>query len=140
MEVAIRSAQKKTVAAKLKLESDEFGRVIGSYTFMRQDALDDYTLETFKIPVIVAGLRKWDLIESEYEHCLVEAGRRGLMPWSRLGDVDKEYRNPRFSDEFGTENSWALLNAFTWVVKRNPPARQMEQIDGFRSMLPTVAT
>ena len=44
VEVAIRSAQKKTVAAKLKLESDEFGRVIGSYTFMRQDALDDYTL------------------------------------------------------------------------------------------------
>jgi len=44
VEVVIRSKQKKTVAAKLKLTSDAFGRITGQYRFMPEDALDDYTL------------------------------------------------------------------------------------------------
>jgi len=44
VEVVIRSKQKKTVASKLKLTSDAFGRVTGEYRFMGEDALDDYTL------------------------------------------------------------------------------------------------
>jgi hypothetical protein len=103
-----------------------------------QYALDDYAMAAFRIPRVVAGMRRRDLAESEYEHTLLEAGRRGLMPWSRLGDVDREYRIPRFGSEFGERNSWALLNAFTWVAKRNPPRRQLEQIEGFRKLLPTV--
>ncbi len=103
-------------------------------------ALDDYLVAIQKVGGIVDGLKNHKLLGGAvYEHLLIEAGRERLMPWSRLGKVDTEYRNPRFPDEIGTETSWALLNAFTWVVKRNPPYRQMDQINRFRQMLPTAA-
>ncbi len=105
-----------------------------------QTALDYYTMAAWRIPKVVAGLRERELTEQEHEHVLMEAGRRGFMPWSRLGDVDWEYYRPRFGGEFGEGNSWAMLNAFSWVAKRNPPRRQMEQIDGFRKLLPTTYT
>lgn len=98
------------------------------------EALDDYMIEIRKVSGIVRGLKEQELTEETYEHLLLEAGRQNLMPWSRLQDVDQEYRKPRFR-EFKGRNGWSLLNAFTWVVKRNPPARQMEQIDGFRGIV-----
>ena len=58
------------------------------------------------------------------------------MPWSRIGAVDKEYRQPTFA-EHGRGTSWALLNAFTYTVKRNPALKQMEQMNRFRELLPT---
>ncbi len=44
VDVQLASERKNTVAAKLKLDADEFGRVTGSYTFSDADALDNYTL------------------------------------------------------------------------------------------------
>jgi len=102
-------------------------------------ALDDYVVSAKRMKRTINRLRERDLVEAEAEHLILEAGRQGLMPWSRLADVDREYRVPRFGDEFGSENSWSLLNAFTWVVKRNPIAVQMDQINQFRSMLPLAA-
>jgi len=42
--VTLRAKTKKTVAAKLDLTSDGFGRITGEYTFMGEDPLDEYTL------------------------------------------------------------------------------------------------
>ena len=50
VEVVLRSAKKKAVAAKIALTSDAFGRVAGSYRFMPADPLDEYTLS-------IAGFR-----------------------------------------------------------------------------------
>ncbi len=50
VEVLLRSAKKKAVAAKIALTSDAFGRVAGSYRFMPADPLDEYTLS-------IAGFR-----------------------------------------------------------------------------------
>jgi hypothetical protein len=38
------SEQKKTAAVRLKLSSDEQGRIIGEYTFQDSDSLDRYRL------------------------------------------------------------------------------------------------
>src|SRR5262249_28761294 len=44
VEVHVTSERKKTVAGKLKLTSDAFGRIAGSYPFVEADALDTYTV------------------------------------------------------------------------------------------------
>ena len=97
-------------------------------------ALDDYMIEIRKVAGIVRSLKEQELSEETYEHLLLEAGRQNLMPWSRLADVDREYRQPRFR-EFRGQTGWGLLNAFTWVVKRNPPRLQMDQIDRFQGII-----
>ncbi|MBY0525447.1 MAG: hypothetical protein K2R98_18720 [Gemmataceae bacterium] len=44
VEVHLKSEQKQTLAAKLKITSDELGRVTGTYLFSEADALDNYSL------------------------------------------------------------------------------------------------
>lgn len=44
VEVEIRSVSKKALAEKVKLTSDDFGRITGEYAFVEADALDDYSL------------------------------------------------------------------------------------------------
>ena len=62
VEVVIRSKSRNTVACKLKLTSDAFGRITGEYRFMGEDALDDYVLTaqgyTGKAQVKLAEFRK----------------------------------------------------------------------------------
>jgi len=84
---------------------------------------------------VVEDLRNNKLRPAQADEILMEAGRNRLMPWSRIGAVDKEYRNPTFA-EHGRDTSWALLNAFTHTVKRNPPIEQMNQMNRFRALLP----
>ena len=98
-------------------------------------SLDEYAIKAREIPLLVERLRERELSPFEAEHILIQAGREGLMPWSRIGQVDEEWRHPRFAEHgFGT--SWALLQAFTWVVKKDPPMRQMEEMNSFRRLLP----
>lgn len=96
-------------------------------------ALDDYPVAARRTGPIVEGLQRTAISSVDYEHLLIAAGRAGIMPWSRLSAVDKQYhRNAQ-----GT--SWALLGAFTHVVRRNPPIKQLDQINKFRQLLPTAA-
>jgi hypothetical protein len=44
VEVSLVSQQKKTIAGKFKLRSDERGKIEGAYTFSEHDALDNYNL------------------------------------------------------------------------------------------------
>ncbi len=99
-------------------------------------ALDDYMMAARSMGSVVDGWKECELSQPRYEHILLEAGREGYIAWSKLGDVDREYRKPRFA-EIGTGTSWALLNAFTWVLKGTSPRLQMDRINGFRQMLPT---
>lgn len=101
-----------------------------------KDAFDAFDTESEKFPDLVQDLKKRNLNSLETSRILVEAGRRKLMPWSRLGEVDKEFQNSRFP-EFRDDSCWALLNAFTWVVKKNPAVHQMTQSQRFLELLPT---
>lgn len=99
-----------------------------------EEGLNLYLERAKTIPDTVKVLREKELPQPTADHFLLEAGRQSLLPWSRIGQVDKQYRHPRFA-EHGKGTAWALLNAFTWVVKQSNPLRQMDQINQFRQML-----
>lgn len=101
-----------------------------------QVALDTYLVKARGLMDTVEGLKARVLTLTDAEGILMHAGRQEIMPWSRIGKVDKEFRRPRFA-EFRERTSWSLLNAFTWVVKQNPVLEQMDQINLFRELLPT---
>lgn len=99
-------------------------------------AVDDYMVGVRGLGKEIASLKRTTLEAWQIDHVLMEAGRAGLMPWSRIGRVDKEFRSPRF-EEFSGNTSWSLLNAFTYVAKMDPPHRQLREIHEFRKLLPT---
>ena len=98
-------------------------------------ALTKYHDKAKEIKTIVAGLQERELVGSEPDQILMEAGRRKLLSWGRIGHVDAEYRSPRHT-EHGTGTAWCMLNAFTEIVKAANPLRQMAHIDTFRTLLP----
>ena len=83
----------------------------------------------------VASLRDDRLSEKNYEHLLFEAGRLGFMPASRIFRVHSAYNSEEHIKEYGWGNAWSLLNAFTTIVKMNPPWDQMRQMNDFRALL-----
>lgn len=60
----------------------------------------------------------------EIQTALTEAGRKGLMPWSRLGKIDLLLRDK-------TTTKLDVLLAFAKVAKMNPPLKQMPQVYRF---------
>jgi len=101
-------------------------------------SIDEYMDKARLINNYVESLKNRNLTEPETEHILITAGRQGVMPWSRIGQVDEEYRNPTYQDH-DERTSFGLLQAFTHIVKKNPPLEQMDQMSDFRTLLPTAA-
>ena len=97
--------------------------------------LDEYARRATVIADVVAALRETKLGDRKAEHLLIESGRQGLMPWSRVGRVDAVYRSEAHRAMHGAGTAWSLLNAFTDIVKMNPPWHQMRQMNGFRGLL-----
>jgi hypothetical protein len=66
----------------------------------------------------------------------MEIGRRGLLPWSAVGKVDREYREPSFpvfKKDHG--NAWGYYNAYNYVLQQVTPDRQIRSLDGVREVL-----
>lgn len=101
--------------------------------------LDRYLKKSRAIPKIVAGLKGYKLEPEEADHLILEAGRKDILPWNRISEVDREYRNPTFP-EHGRDTSWALLQAFTYCIKATAVMSQMDRMVRFRKMLPTAET
>lgn len=97
-------------------------------------AFDEYKERAEELPTITQWLKQHQLTETQANAFLIEAGRRGLMPWSRIGQVDHEFYHPTYP-EIGTGTAWALLNAFTLIAKQNPPLKQLDQIHEFLDLL-----
>jgi hypothetical protein len=105
-----------------------------------EDAIGRYAIEAAGVTNVVRGLRERELSPAEASEVLMQAGRARLVGWTAIGRVDAEYRHPTFV-EHGLNNSWALLNAFTYTARRNiTPTCQMEAYDAFRKLLPVVAS
>jgi len=98
------------------------------------EALEQYHSGALKVGDEVDQMRTVELDDFQKDSLLMQAGRSRLMPWSRIGRVDKEYNSPRF-DDFRPRTMWSLFNAFTYVVKMDPPHRQMDEIYKFRNLL-----
>ncbi len=64
----------------------------------------------------------------------MEAGRRQLFPWSKLGKVEKAWREPPHP-EFRERNGWSLYNAFTETSKEFPMRKEMKSCDQIRRLI-----
>lgn len=99
------------------------------------EALKRYVEIAKEIPIVTERMKARELSTTEADHILMEAGRTGLVGWSTLGDVSEEYLHPTFADN-GTFTSWGLYNAFTHVIKKLVPNRQLELVLDFQKMVP----
>jgi hypothetical protein len=76
----------------------------------------------------VLTMRHRSLPEGQVQQLLMDAGRSRIMPWSRIGVIDRLVGA-------GAVSAWALLLAFAKVAKTNPPLRQLWQIHQFRDSI-----
>jgi hypothetical protein len=56
-----------------------------------------------------------------------DLGRKKILPWSHIGQVDKYWINPTHQ-EFEEPNKWRMYNAINTVAKQYNPNRQMEVV------------
>lgn len=99
------------------------------------EALKRYIEIAKEIPILTNRMKARELSTTEADHILMEAGRSGLVGWSTLGDVSEEFLHPTFADN-GTFTSWGLYSAFTHIIKKLNPNRQLELVYDFQKMVP----
>jgi len=104
-----------------------------------RSSLDVYLEKVKLIDDMVKRYTDRLLTEVESNQILMDAGRQEMLPWSRIGEVDKEFHNPTYP-EHAEKNSWNLYNAYTSVVKKCPPLSQMTLMNKFRGLLPIQST
>lgn len=80
----------------------------------------DRFMESAKgISPFVNGLKDQVLFPDKACQYIIEAGRRGVMPWSHLNRVQALWHEPNH-EEFKERNGWSLYNAFTEVIRDKP--------------------
>lgn len=84
--------------------------------------------------VQVQQLKNQKLTDGEMDRLCMAAGRGGLIPWSRVGEVVKEWEDPRY-DETEPRTAWAAYNCFSLAIAKNPPLSQIGQLEGFYGLL-----
>jgi len=100
------------------------------------EGIEAYLEKTDSVTSIINSMKELPLSDLAAEHILMETGRKGLLPWSRVGKVDKEYREspfPEFREHHG--NGWGMYNAFTHVLQKSPAHEQIRAMDDFRHLL-----
>ena len=122
------------------------GMVTGDYTLKRKHTkgvvlediistgIETYITKVDEIPLVMEGMKEKELQTQEVNNVLMEAGRQKLMPWSRIGQVDAEYRKPTF-EEHNEKTAWGLYNAFTYVVQKCPAHQQITSMNKFRELV-----
>jgi hypothetical protein len=79
-------------------------------------------------------MRTIELDVPTVDKALMQAGRDGLMSWSRIGQVDEEYNKPTFADH-NEKTAWGLYNAFSYVLQKMPPQYHLNSMNQFRKIL-----
>jgi Domain of unknown function (DUF932) len=98
----------------------------GIHTFLDRTERIGSTIETLK-SIDLSNERLTD-------HILVEAGRKGIIPWSKLGHVEREWGDPQHP-EFAERTGWGLYNAFTEIGKEFSMIREMQIADESRKLI-----
>lgn len=124
------------------------GMVVGEFVLRRRhtnginleesvgDGLDRYIEQSRGVVQMIEGFEARDVDDKTSDKILMRAGREGLLPWSRVGQVDQEFRNPTF-DAFKKRNAWSLYNAFTYVLQKCPATHQVTAMNQFREVVAT---
>lgn len=87
-------------------------------------AFDQYLLDIKKIKPLIASLQRKNLNDSDAAEIMLESARRGIIGWSRIRIVDKDWREPRYP-AFEADTGWTLYNNFTQSAKITTPAQQI---------------
>lgn len=98
------------------------------------DGLTRYIQKAKELSSTIWNMKARGLSRSDADNLLMQAGRARLLPWSGIGKVDKEYRDPTFADH-DRKSAWGLYNAFTYVAQNISPVRQLGAINGFRKIV-----
>ena len=137
-------ALKFAVGAKIFICSN--GMVIGDYTVNRKHTtgldlnesigvgIETYIERAKEIPAVIQNMKETRLSKVAADQSLMQAGREGLMSWSRIGMVDKEYRKPTFAAH-NEKTAWSLYNAFTYTIQKMPAQYHIKGLNRFREIL-----
>lgn len=93
-------------------------------------AFDRIAEDVKKFPSVVKEMKKKKLGGNEANGLLTAAGRKKLMPWSRVGEVDGLLRGRGLP-----VTAWDLLTHFAAVARKNPPLKQMKQVYQFANLV-----
>lgn len=77
----------------------------------------------------VNKLMKKKISLEESEHILFEAGRKGVIPWSRIGQILALLAKRGCS-------TWQLYLAACTILQKSPIFKQLEQMNQFQKLLP----
>lgn len=122
------------------------GMVVGDYTLQRRhtNGVDligeiEQGVEQYlqRVPIVAETVQTMQAREISPVHrdqILMQAGREGLLPWSRIGAVDAQVRKPRFA-VFKGDSAWSLYNAFTYTVQKSPAHEQISSMSRFRELV-----
>jgi hypothetical protein len=96
--------------------------------------IDNFLLGAEKIPMFQSALTNSPCSDRAAAKFLVEAGRRGILPWSSIGKVDALWTKPTYED-FKPRNRWSLFNAFTEVIRDRAPLQQLPALQGITNLI-----
>lgn len=99
-----------------------------------REGLEAWLEDAAKLRETVEALKAIELVERDVAHALIQAGRSGVLAWSAIGKVDREWRRPRH-EAFEPRNAWSLYNCFTEIAKQLSASRQLEVMDKARRIL-----
>ncbi len=94
------------------------------------EALDAFLESVRGLGELVGCLRARRLTQRTARAAVVEAAKAGAYPSSYILDVVRAYEEPEYR-EFKPRTAYSLYNACTSVMKRQPPARQ---VDGMKAL------
>ncbi len=98
--------------------------------------VERYLQEASRVKNCIDGLQQQRIDEPRYREILIESGRRNLLPWSALGKVDQEYRNPQHTEFREWRNTgWGLYNAYNEITKQLAPTRQLSALNQLRELV-----
>ena len=88
-------------------------------------AFDQYLINIRQIKPMILNLQRKKLTNEEAAEIMLESARRGIIGWSRIRLVDKDWHAPRHA-AFESSTGWSLYNCFTESAKITTPAQQIE--------------
>lgn len=98
--------------------------------------VQNYVAEIDKTQSVIDGLKARALTRAWSNGIMMQAGRTGVLPFSHIGMVDAEYRNPSPDNPEAEGNTgWSLYNAFTYVIKKSSPAHQLDALRDARALI-----
>jgi hypothetical protein len=81
----------------------------------------------------VLKMKETEVAESKVHQIMMKSAIDGIISYSHLRDVYKEWKTPSHS-EFNPRNEWSLYNCYTEVIKKYNPIRQQKSVGNLTNL------